>query len=171
MLTLEKFHCIEDTDPLGLASPSFVSCVLDVQARKVWLRLAPGAHWQERVEKTEAWPVGQVVVDGAELTPQHSLVLVAMLEQPLSVGLSAVHGVMQAALLAECQALGGQGLQGEAGLRLQERLKERLQHALAPTGTLPEVRVVTMPEPNEQLCAVSFPSASGLYKVWFRHSA
>lgn len=167
MLTLEKFHCIEDTDPLGLASPSFVSCVLDAQARRVWLRLAPGAHWRQRAEKTEAWPVGQVVVDGIALSAQLSLVLVAMLEQPLRVSLSAVQGVMQAALLAECRALGAATLHGDAAVRLQDRL----QHALAPTGALPEVRVVAMPEPSEQLCAVSFPASSGLYKVWYRHSA
>jgi hypothetical protein len=154
-LTLDRYHCIEDTDEGGFTSPAFLSCVVDLQARAVRATLTPHAHWTHKSDKAEVWAVEQIVRRGPAPAVDQLFLLSTMLETTTPTDLRSTESALDQALRSQLARQPRAQPQQVAAA-----LVRALLEALAPASAghqPPPVRLMPV-------------AADGIYKVWYRES-
>lgn len=80
-LRLVEFRCVVDTDEHGMESPYFVTWAGNIETGESVVRYSRKDFWENKVEPSAWWPVGDVVTNQFVLDDTTTLALAIMVEE------------------------------------------------------------------------------------------
>ena len=189
-LKLVKFECVEDTDEIGFESPYFLTFIADTRFLSNGFEKLPEVHltrknfWNNKVDKGEVWPVNANITSTFSLSPDHTLVLAAMIEKDEGVDISGaeiatIRNKMSQSWTAHIQGgfqINDSGLTHNLSNAFEGAINTALSTAVGADDDLMEnsvgkaVRRVTLTHEPGTFAAVSFPGGGGFYRVWYGRS-